>query len=194
MGKTMVLCAAAETQTDLVSYAIFNVTVKDTIPPEFRVPYDILKEADDIQGTRVTYKANASDTIDGNIIPNCDPRSGSIFPLGTNYVTCTATDKSGNLAESSFSVIIKAKKGSISNADTGISRILQNITNQRQPSEFKMSDNITNIPQPSSTVIDNITNIPQPSSTVIKNDTIPSPPNLSDDILNMFKILIEDLK
>ncbi|HJR84664.1 MAG TPA: HYR domain-containing protein [Nitrososphaeraceae archaeon] len=118
--------------------------------------------------------------IDGNTIPICYPPSGSIFPLGTNYVTCTATDKSGNLAESSFSVIIKATKENISNADTGISRILQNITNQRQPSEFKVSDNITNIPQP--------------SSTVIKNDTQPSSPNLSDDILNMFKILIEDLK
>ncbi|HJR84665.1 MAG TPA: hypothetical protein VJ772_04770 [Nitrososphaeraceae archaeon] len=51
MGKTMVLCAATETQTNLVSYAIFNVTVKDTLPPEFKAPYDILKEADDIQGT-----------------------------------------------------------------------------------------------------------------------------------------------
>ena len=194
MGKTMVLCAAAETQTDLVSYAIFNVTVKDTLPPEFKVPYDILKEADDIQGTRITYNANASDTIDGNTIPICNPPSGSIFPLGTNYVTCTATDKSGNLAESSFSVIIKATKGKISNTETGISRILQNITNQHQPSEYTVSDNITSIPQPASTVSDNITSIPQPASTVIENETIPSPPNLSDDILNMFKILIEDLK
>ena len=197
MGKTIVLCAAAETQTDLVSYAIFNVTVKDTLPPEFKVPYDILKEADDIQGTRVNYNANASDTIDGNTIPICNPPTGSIFPLGTNYVTCTSTDKAGNLAESSFSVIIKATKGNISNAETGISRILQNITNQQKPSEVKVSDNITNLPQPASTVIDNmdnITNLPQPASTVIKNDTRPSAPNLSDDILNMFKILIEDLK
>jgi hypothetical protein len=54
------------------------------------------------------------------------------------------------------------------------------MTNQRQPSEYTVSDNITSIPQP--------------ASTVIENETIPSPPNLSDDILNMFKILIEDLK
>jgi hypothetical protein len=57
---------------------------------------------------------------------------------------------------------------------------LQNMTNQHQPSEYTVSDNITSIPQP--------------ASTVIENETLPSPPNLSDDILNMFKILIEDLK
>jgi HYR domain len=180
MGRTIVLCAASETLTGLVSYAIFNVTVKDTLPPEFEVPNDILKDADDIQGTRITYDANASDTIDGNTIPICNPPSGSIFPLGTNYVTCTATDKSGNLGKSSFSVIIKTPKRSISNTETGNSRVLQNLTTQQQLSEFKVSDNITKVPQPT------------PLS--IENETEPSPPNLSEELLNMFKILIEDLK
>lgn len=180
MGKTIVLCAARETLTGLASYAVFNVTVKDTSPPKFKVPHDILKEADNIQGTRITYIANASDTIDGNTIPTCDPPSGSTFPLGTNYVTCTATDKSGNLAESSFSVIIKTPKGKISNTEPGISEIFKNMTNQQQSSELTVSENITNVPQPTA---------------AIQNGSRPPPSDiLNNEILNMFKILIEDLK
>lgn len=180
MGNTIVLCAAREALTGLASYTIFNVTVKDTSPPKFKVPYDIIKEADDLQGTRITYNVNASDTIDGNTVPTCDPPSGSTFPLGTNYVTCAATDNSGNLAESSFSVLIKAPKENISNTESGISEILQNKTNQQQPSELTVSDNLTNVPQP---------------TTAIQNGTRPSPSDiLNNEILNMFKILIEDLK
>jgi hypothetical protein len=198
MGKTIVLCAANENLTGLVSYAIFNVTVKDTSPPEFKVPYDILKEGIDLQSTKISYNANASDNIDGNTIPICDPPSGSTFPLGTNYVTCTATDKSGNMAKSTFSVIIKAPKGKISSTEKGISKILQNITNQPLPSKLAVSDNITNMPQPLPSklaVSDNITNMPEPTVPVIENRTQPSPPTvINNDILNMFKILIDDLK
>ena len=198
MGETIVLCAANENLTGLVSYAIFNVTVKDTSPPEFKVPYDILKEGIDLQSTKISYNANASDNIDGNTIPICDPPSGSTFPLGTNYVTCTATDKSGNIAESTFSVIIKAPKGKISSTEKGISKILQNITNQPLPSKLAVSDNITNMPQPLPSklaVSDNITNMPEPTVPVIENRTQPSPPTvINNDILNMFKILIDDLK
>ncbi len=182
MGKTIVLCAANENLTGLVSYAIFNVTVKDTSPPEFKVPSDIMKVGVDLQGTKITYNANASDTIDGITIPICDPPSGSTFPLGTSYVKCTATDKSGNMAESTFSVIVKAPKGKISNTETGISTILQNMTNQQKPSKLAVSDNITNIPEPT---------VP-----VNQNTTRPSLPPIviNDEILNMFKILIDDLK
>src|SRR4030095_3657494 len=34
----------------------------------------------------------------------CSPASGSIFPVGTTTVTCTATDSSGNTATCSFTV------------------------------------------------------------------------------------------
>jgi len=155
--------------------------MRDTSPHEFKVPYDILKEGVDLQGIKITHNANALDTIDGNTIPICDPPSGRAFPLDINYMTCTATDKSGNMVESTFNVIIKAPKGKISSAETGISKILQNITNQQLPSKLAMSNNITNIPQ--STV------------PVIENRTKPSPTNvINHEILSIFKILIDDLK
>jgi hypothetical protein len=113
-------------------------------------------------------------------------------------VTCTATDESGNIAESTFSVIIKAPKGKISSTEKGISKILQNITNQQLPSRLAVSDNITNMPQqlPSRLAVsDNITNMPEPTVPVIENRTKPSPSTvINNDILNMFKILIDDLK
>jgi hypothetical protein len=53
--------------------------------------------------------------------------------------------------------------------------------NLLQPSEFPVSDNITNIAQQTLPVID--------------NRARPSPPDIiNDEIVNMFKILIEDLK
>jgi hypothetical protein len=106
MGSTIVLCAAKDPATSLVGYAMFNVTVKDTSPPAFKIPHSILKQADDLQGANISYDVNASDTVDGNTVTTCDPPSGSTFPLGLNQVKCTATDKSGNKAEASFSVII----------------------------------------------------------------------------------------
>jgi hypothetical protein len=44
------------------------------------------------------------DDIDGNITPSCNPNSGSLFPLGTTEVACTATDSLGNTAEASKKV------------------------------------------------------------------------------------------
>ena len=119
MGRTVVLCAAKDDVTGLVGYGMFNVTVMDTTSPTFKVPHGIFKKADNLQGAMITYKANASDTVDGNTITTCDPPSGSIFPLGLNQVKCTATDKSGNTAESSFSVIIGQTPPSGESTKTG---------------------------------------------------------------------------
>ena len=142
MGSTIVLCAAKDPVTSLVGYAMFNVTVKDTSPPTFKVPNSILKQADNVKGTKITYDANASDTVDGNAVTICDPPSGSTFPLGLNKVNCTATDKSGNTAKTSFSVII-GQTPSEENANPGISMLSDNETNQLKSPEFTVSENIT---------------------------------------------------
>ena len=158
MGSTIVLCAAKDPVTNLVGYAMFNVTVKDTSPPTFKVPRSILKQADDIQGTKITYNANASDSVDGNTITKCNPSSGSVFPLGLNQVTCTSTDKSGNNAKVSFSVIIGQTTTNISSTETGISTLSQNVTNQLPSPEVTVSENATDASSP---ILDNI----------IENDT-----------------------
>jgi streptogramin lyase len=175
MGSTIVLCAAKDPVTNLVGYAMFNVTVKDTSPPTFKVPHSILKQADTLQGSRITYNANASDTVDGKTITTCNPPSGSIFPLGLNQVTCKATDKSGNSGQASFSVIIGQTTNNMPSTETGVSTLSQNVSNQLHSPELTVSKNATEPTSPELTVSKNATEPTSPELTVSKNATAESP-------------------
>src|SRR6188474_3421295 len=178
MGSTIVLCAAKDPFTSLVSYAMFNVTVKDSSPPTFKVPHSILKQADELQGAEITYDANASDTVDGSTIATCDPPSGSMFPLGLNQVKCMATDKSGNTGQASFSVIV-GQTTSETDKDTGISNLSQNETNQLISSELTVSDNTTDDTPSELTVSDNTTDDTPSELTVSDNTTDDTPSELT---------------
>ncbi|GAB4079553.1 hypothetical protein GCM10028783_05010 [Modestobacter muralis] len=63
-----------------------------------------------VTGAKVTYTLpEAGDTRDGAITPVCTPPSGSLFPIGTTKVTCTATDAAGNKANpTTFDVVVTA--------------------------------------------------------------------------------------
>src|SRR6186713_1642572 len=178
MGSTIVLCAAKDPFTSLVSYAMFNVTVKDSSPPTFKVPHSILKQADEFQGAEITYDANASDTVDGSTIATCDPPSGSVFPLGLNQVKCVATDKSGNTGQASFSVIV-GQTTSETDKDTGISNLSQNETNPFISSEITVSDNTTDDTPSELTVSDNTTDDTPSELTVSDNTTDDTPSELT---------------
>ncbi len=184
MGSTIVLCAAKDPLTSLVSYAMFNVTVKDASPPSFKVPNSILRQADNLEGTKITYDANASDTVDGSAVTTCDPPSGTTFPLGLNQVKCTATDKSGNTAETSFSVII-GQTPSEEIASNAISMLSQNETNQLKSPEFPVSENITD-------------DSPPPLEDLVENDTDDLPIQQLEDNLNenngLIKVTIDSLQ
>jgi RHS repeat-associated protein len=81
----------------------------DTGAPTFSgVPSDITQQATDSSGAQVNYTApKATDEVDGEVPVNCDPASGSTFPIGTTTVTCTVTDKAGNEATASFNVTVE---------------------------------------------------------------------------------------
>lgn len=79
---------------------------QDTAPPMLSVPDDIIVEATGPYGTVVTYEASAMDAQDGELTPVCAPASGNTFPLGLTFVTCTATNTSGNSASDSFNVTV----------------------------------------------------------------------------------------
>jgi hypothetical protein len=55
-------------------------------------------------GTLVTYSTSASGVCDTNITLTCNPPSGSLFPLGTTTVSCSATDGRTNRSSCSFTV------------------------------------------------------------------------------------------
>ncbi|MEU1785511.1 VWA domain-containing protein [Streptomyces sparsogenes] len=72
-----------------------TITVDDVTAPVVTVD-DRVVGATGKNGTKVDFTATAEDTVDGELPVTCAPASGSLFPIGTTEVTCTATDSSGN--------------------------------------------------------------------------------------------------
>ncbi|MFB7342248.1 HYR domain-containing protein [Streptomyces hydrogenans] len=72
-----------------------SITVNDVSAPVITLD-DRLARAGDETGTTITYTATAEDAKDGPLTPSCTPASGSLFPVGSTTVTCTATDAAGN--------------------------------------------------------------------------------------------------
>jgi hypothetical protein len=88
------------------SSCTFNVIVNDTEPPKINCPSDITMCNDPGQcSAQVSFTVTATDNCAVQSLV-CTPPSGSIFPKGTNTVTCVATDPSGNATSCSFNVIV----------------------------------------------------------------------------------------
>jgi hypothetical protein len=78
-------------------------------PLTITCPPDMIVETAGRIGTIVTYTV----TTGGGIPPitvNCNPPSGSLFPMGTTSVSCTAIDSIGQRASCSFSITVKRQK------------------------------------------------------------------------------------
>jgi predicted phage tail protein len=82
----------------------FTVTVNDTTKPTITCPANITTNA---CTAVVTFAPTVTDNCPG-VTYSCTPASGSTFAQGTNTVTCTATDASGNTASASFKVMVTA--------------------------------------------------------------------------------------
>jgi photosystem II stability/assembly factor-like uncharacterized protein len=101
VGTTAVTCTSATG-----SSCTFNVIVNDTEPPEINCPSDITICNDPGQcSAQVNFTVRATDNCAVQSLV-CTPPSGSIFPKGTNTVTCVATDTSGNTTSCSFDVTV----------------------------------------------------------------------------------------
>lgn len=103
LGGTTVTCTArteAETATRR-----FPVVVADTTPPRLTLPSDV--QAETTRKDRgVKYRVSASDRVDGEVVPNCSPRSGSRFSIGATPVRCSAVDAHANEAQGRFTVTV----------------------------------------------------------------------------------------
>ncbi len=78
---------------------------EDTFPPTITTPNDpVIAEATGPLGAIVSFDVSATDEIDGNIVPQCIPSSGSNFRMDETTVNCTAIDEANNLEEKSFEV------------------------------------------------------------------------------------------
>ncbi len=105
LGVNAIACTATD-NAGLASTGIFNVTVRDTTPPTVVLPAPITVLATSSSGAMVTYSASAIDIVSTSVLVSCIPASGSIFPVGTTAVTCSATDGAGNTASGIFTVTV----------------------------------------------------------------------------------------
>jgi hypothetical protein len=105
--KTPVTCVASDPHGNQASTG-FNVTVIDTVAPVFSGVGDITVQATSASGANVPYTLTAYDQVDLGRPLSCSIASGSLFPVGTTSVTCTASDKSNNQASATFNVVVTA--------------------------------------------------------------------------------------
>ncbi len=82
-----------------------TVTMIDTNPPIVYCPGPITRYVC-ANSDRVSYYVYAYDACSGYRPVSCTPASGSVFPLGTTVVHCTATDACGNVGSCSFTVTV----------------------------------------------------------------------------------------
>lgn len=108
LGETTVSCTASDKAGNAAIPTTFKVTVKDTTPPDLTLPGAIGPiEGNTLGGATISYIASALDLVDGSVGITCDKASGSVFPVGTTKVNCSATDAHNNNATGSFDVTVK---------------------------------------------------------------------------------------
>ncbi len=105
LGTAVVTCSATDAAGN-TGAASFNLTVVDATAPTLNLPADVMEEAVSGAGNVVSFSATATDLVDGSVIVNCSPASGSTFSVGTTTVVCSADDAAGNHVMGSFTVQI----------------------------------------------------------------------------------------
>ncbi|MGH9601496.1 MAG: HYR domain-containing protein [Terriglobales bacterium] len=105
LGFTTVSCTATDADAN-IGNASFFVRVVDTTPPTLTVPADITVPATITAGAVVTFSVSATDLADPQPTILCNPPSGSIFPIGTTFVSCEARDAAGNHFGRAFRVTV----------------------------------------------------------------------------------------
>ncbi len=108
IGTTTVTCIAKDSAGN-TSTASFSVAVTDIEKPTITPPATqfVILPTGQSSGV-VTYPVPTVADNSGTVTVSCEPQSGTVFPVGTTTVTCTATDPSGNSAAASFSVIVSS--------------------------------------------------------------------------------------
>jgi murein DD-endopeptidase MepM/ murein hydrolase activator NlpD len=98
LGGTLITCGAHDAAGNQAAVT-FTITDTDQTPPVITWPADIVVDAMDATGAVVNYAAPAAvDNVNGAVAVGCTMPAGSLFPVGTTAVTCSAQDAAGNVA------------------------------------------------------------------------------------------------
>jgi hypothetical protein len=105
VGENTVVLKVTDLNGNIVEQEA-TVTVEDNISPSINCPSNIEQSADPGScSTEVNFEVTAADNCPGVTI-NYSQESGTLFNVGNNTVTATATDANGHQTECSFMIII----------------------------------------------------------------------------------------
>ena len=79
----------------------------DVLAPRLDAPAAVRVRTRMGTGKIVRYRAVAVDETDGVVTASCAPGSGTRFPAGRTVVSCSATDRAGNVARGAFVVVVR---------------------------------------------------------------------------------------
>jgi hypothetical protein len=107
LGISTVTCSATDGAGN-TGDATFTIEVQDQTKPVVTVPADLVEEATGPDGATVDYfGVIATDDVDGPLTASCSKATGTVFPIGTTTVTCSATDNAGNKGDNTFTVTVR---------------------------------------------------------------------------------------
>ena len=106
-----------------------RVVISETSPPVIVCPPNILVNATSAAGATVNFVTPSAINPCADVIVVCVPPSGSIFALGTNTVTCTASDTHGHQSQCSFSIIVLGALGQTVTAFDSLTTLRAGVTN-----------------------------------------------------------------
>lgn len=78
------------------------------------VPPDMTVNASSPSGAVVKYSVKSVYSLDNPVAVQCNPQSGSVFPVGQTTVVCAATDTEGNSNSNSFMVNVRSQVTTVS--------------------------------------------------------------------------------
>jgi len=82
-----------------------GVTI-DTQAPTVSLPENTTVHTADPNGAALEFQLLTNDLFDSSPTIVASPPSGSVFPVGVSQVSVTVTDRSGNVAETDFAVVV----------------------------------------------------------------------------------------
>lgn len=103
---TIYISGATDSFGNTMTQDSSHTFIIDTKSPVLNLPVTIMAEANNPGGASVLFSATATDANPAGPEVSCTPNSGSIFPIGTTTVNCSATDSAENTATGNFDVTV----------------------------------------------------------------------------------------
>ena len=106
--------------------------------PTVTVRADITAEATAPNSATVAYMGvTATDDVDGRLTATCSKASGTVVPIGTTTLTCSATHAAGNKGDNTFTVKVQDTLGPNATVSANKTVVATSATEQPSPTPHR---------------------------------------------------------